>query len=112
MMLLRLITKKMSSSVVAFGLGSTEKLREVAVSAGVGWRMEMKETESREPKIFSTHKIQLNTVVNFSSNTSHVHVQVIFSDLSLTLHRSIRHHPVRTADEDGQRRRGEWNDKW
>lgn len=40
MMLLRLITKKMSSSVVAFGVGSTEKLREAAVSAGVGWRME------------------------------------------------------------------------
>lgn len=100
MMLLRLITKKMSSSVVAFGVGSTEKLREAAVSAGVGWR------------IFSTHKIQFNTVVNFSSNTSRVHVQVLFTDLSLTLHRSIRQNSVRTADEDGQRRRGEWNDKW
>lgn len=58
MMLLRLITKKISSSAVAFGLGSAEKLKEAAVSAGVA--AEMVETESRQPKIFSTHKIQLS----------------------------------------------------
>lgn len=58
MRLLRLITKKISSSVVAFGLGSTAKLKEAAVSAGVA--AEMEETKSREPKIFSTHKIQFS----------------------------------------------------
>lgn len=57
MMLLRLITKKISSSVVPFELGSTEKLKEAALSAGLA--AEMVQTKSREPKIFSSHQIQL-----------------------------------------------------
>lgn len=59
MMLLRLITKKISSS--------TEKFKEATDSVVAA--AEMAETELREPKIFSTHKIPLS---HFSSSTSHM----------------------------------------
>lgn len=72
----------------------------------------MIETKSREIKVFSTHRTQLSQncgeLQAFPVCTLWFYL-AIYPSFSADQSRGTR---VRTADEDGQRGSGQWNDKW